>query len=162
MIRNSPPLVIDTNENSSIPLSNPIEKSSENSSSLILPQSENLPCQMDSIQSIEDELIHPEAQSLLDQLIQIIEQQENSSETKIDKEENQLINDSSEGKEEETIVLTIESKTVKRKRRQSQICPFVSKRRKRRQSKDQFQWWINKYSIQPISIFLDRVDVPID
>jgi hypothetical protein len=133
---------------------------------------------MDSIQSIEDELIHPEAQSLLDQLIQIIEQQENSSETKIDKEENQLINDSSEtkidkeenqlindsseGKEEETIVLTIESKTVKRKRRQSQICPFVSKRRKRRQSKDQFQWWINKYSIQPISIFLDRVDVPID
>jgi hypothetical protein len=151
-------------------LSNPIEQSSEISSSSILLQSENSPCQTDSIQSIDDEFILLETQSLLNQLIEIIEQQENSLKTKIDKEQNQLINvlskeednDDDEKEENESVLLNIENKTVKRKRRQTAKCPFMSKRRKHKQSKDQLQFWVDKYSIQPVTIFLDRVVVPID
>jgi hypothetical protein len=119
---------------------------------------------MDTIQLVDDQLIHLETNSLLNQLIEIIEKQENSSEDKIDKEQNQFImDDASEvKKEEETILLNIENKTVKRKRRRSQKCPFMLKRRKRKQSKDQIQWWIDKYSIQPISILLHRVKIPIE
>jgi hypothetical protein len=47
---------------------------------------------------------------LSNQLIEIIEKQENSSDNKIDKEQNQFIIDASEVKEE-TILLTIENKT---------------------------------------------------
>jgi hypothetical protein len=77
--------------------------------------------------------------SLLNQLIEIIEEQENLSENKSDKEQYELIVDSSENKQEETILSTIENKTIKRKRCRSKKCPFTSKRRKRKQSNHQIQ-----------------------
>lgn len=152
------PLTIDTKENSS----NIIEQSVENISSSILSEHQSSPCQIDSIQSTDNnEHIYLETNSLLNQLIEIIEEQENLSENKSDKEQYELIADSSENKQEETILSTIENKTIKRKRCRSKKCPFTSKRRKRKQSNHQIQWWINKYSIEPISILLHRVDLPI-
>jgi hypothetical protein len=151
-------LTIDTKENSS----NIIEQSVENISSSILSEHQSSPFQIDSIQSKDNnEHIYMETKNLLNQIIEIIEEQENLFENKNDEEEYQLITDLSENKQEETILLTIENKNIKRKRSRSKKCPFTSKRRKRKQLNHQIQWWINKYSIEPISILLHRVDLPI-
>lgn len=111
---------------------------------------ENLPCQLDTAQLIDDEQIHLEIDSLLKQLIQIIEQNEF------------ILTDSMKNQEEQTILNTIEKKTMKRKRRRSQKCLFTVKRRKHKLSNHQIQSWIRKYSIEPISILLDRVNIPLD
>ncbi len=151
-------LTIDTKENSS----NIIEQSVENISSSILSEHQSSPFQIDSIQSKDNnEHIYMETKNLLNQIIEIIEEQENLFENKNDEEEYQLITDLSENKQEETILSMIENKNIKRKRSRSKKCPFTSKRRKRKQLNHQIQWWINKYSIEPISILLHRVDLPI-
>ncbi len=99
---------------------------------------------------------------MLNQLIEIIEEQQiNSSGNQIGNKQNQLITNSSESKQEEIILSTTLNKNIKRKRRRSQKCLFTSKRQKRKQSNDQSQSWIQKYSIKPISILLHRVSLPI-
>jgi hypothetical protein len=149
-INKSPSLTIDTCDNASNLIEQSCEDTPKTVSPPILSEHENTSSKMDLIQSIDDENLHLEINSLLNQLIKIIEEQ------------NESIANSSENQQEETILSTTENKNLKRKRRRSQRCLFTSKRRRRRQSNDQTQWWIKKYSIRPISILLDRVNVSID
>jgi len=127
---------------------------------------ENSSYQTDLIQSIDNQQIYLDTNSVVEQLIEIIQQQENFLENNIDNEQNQLTRDSSENKQQEITLSTIENKSLKRKRRRSQRSFFTLKRRKPKQSKsisnDQIQFWINKYSIEPISILLHRANLPID
>lgn len=156
-----------------------IEQSLENSSETVQSSSEehrisspheNSSYQTDLIQSIDNQQIYLDTNSVVEQLIEIIQQQqqqqENFLENNIDKEQNQLTRDSSENKQQEINLSTIENKSLKRKRRRSQRSFFTLKRRKPKQSKsisnDQIQFWINKYSIEPISILLHRANLPID
>jgi len=150
-----------------------LEKSSETVQSSseehrISSPDENSSYQTDLIQSIDNQQIDLETNSVMEQLIEIIQQQEqeNFLENNIDKEQNQLTRDSSENKQQQINLSTIENKSLKRKRRRSQRSFFTLKRRKPKQSKsisnDQIQFWINKYSIEPISILLHRANLPID
>lgn len=83
--------------------------------------------------------------------------------------EQNIKSDAFESKDEEeeddnTNILTrIENKNLKRKRRRkSEKFSYRFKRRKRKQSIDQIQFWLNKYSIQPVSVDLQRISLPIE
>jgi hypothetical protein len=76
----------------------------------------------------------------------------------------------SENKEEEQLLL-IKEKALKRNRRRRNNYFYSSKRRRKQQLKtnsnrikssfDHQQFWINKYSIEPFSIPIDRLELPI-
>ncbi|CAF3879870.1 unnamed protein product [Rotaria sordida] len=129
-------------------------------------QEKNLSCQVNSIKSMDNELSHLETNSSIDQQIEIRQNQQQDALLKnhIDKQDNQFIKDSSENKQEKLSLSMIEKKILKKKRRRSQKSILTSKRRTQKQSKsmknNEIQWWINKYSIEPISIYLHRVNKP--
>ncbi|CAF1046425.1 unnamed protein product [Adineta steineri] len=138
-------------------------------------QDKNSSCQNDVIESVDNEQTLLQNNSVMDQQKEIIQEQEQEQqpqhedfpeETDVNKEQNEVIIDSSENIQEQTIPTTIENKDLKRKRRRSQRSFLTMKRRKQKSSKsmsnEKFQWWIQKYSIEPISIVLDRTYITSD
>ncbi|CAF3973828.1 unnamed protein product [Adineta steineri] len=140
-------------------------------------QDKNSSCQNDVIESVDNEQTLLQNNSVMDQQKEIIQEQEQEQEqqpqhedfpeeTDVNKEQNEIIIDSSENIQEQTIPTTIENISLKRKRRRSQRSFLTMKRRKQKSSQpmsnEKLQWWIKKYSIEPISIVLDRIYITSD
>lgn len=112
---------------------------------------------------IEDKVLsnenNVEIECLLNELIIKIEQNLNS-----DKFENKQTIEEEEKEEENKAIPVINKKnSFKRKRRRhSDKFSYRLKRRKRKQSIDKIQFWLNKYSIKPVSVCLQRISLPSD
>jgi hypothetical protein len=153
-------LTIETNESSSLPSAQIIEQSTENTENIeadsIHSRRESSVSQMDLIEPADDEQIHLETNSEMDQQVELEQQQENLSEN-----QNELIIDLSIINNETTLS-PIENKNIKRKRRRLRRFHLTVRKRNQKRSKTSIQWWINKYSIEPISIILHRINLPTD
>ncbi|CAF1546136.1 unnamed protein product [Rotaria sordida] len=130
---------------------------------------ENLSYKINSIISIDNQLNHIETNSSIDQHIEIREEKEEQEQdtlliNHIDKQDNQFIKDLSENKQDKLILSMIKKNILKKKRRRSNKLTLRSKRRKEKEFKsminNDIQYWIKKYSIEPISIYLNRVNKP--
>jgi len=75
---------------------------------------------------------------------------------------NQIEKNLSEKEEEEEEDVSLNNKNLKIRRRRHRICFYSSKRKRRKELKrlsiDKF--WMNKYSIEPFSIVINRYEFP--